>query len=423
MSQRPRRPRPQPRPQIERRSQSRRAEQPVPSAPITVTIDRIVGDGKGIGFTDGQTVFVSRTAPGDVVRARVTRRQRTTLHAFPEAIIEPSPLRIEPACPYYDRCGGCDLMHIGYEAQLATKAAIIGDSLRRIAKLDSMPEIPIRPSPDQWGYRSRVEWAVDVPSREVGYFAAGSHDIVDVEACPISTEGVNALLTTLRDDVGAGLVPEGAREYRGVATDTGFALEPTGTTRSGILQHTVGGETFRFAAECFFQANIPVTELLLADLLRIADAARQAPGIAIDLYCGVGLFTVPLARRFKRVIGVESHRPSITFANDNLEAAGLPKVRIVNAPVERWVAQDHSPLGRVALVVFDPPRSGVGPAAIEGILRLKPAHIAAVSCDPATFSRDLRGLLDGGYELVDLAAYDMFPQTHHVEVLAHLRRR
>ncbi len=399
-----------------------RADRHDQPATVDVTIDRIVGDGKGIGFADGKTLFVSRTAPGDVVRARVTRRQRTTLHAYPEAILEPSPLRINPDCPYYDRCGGCDLMHIDYEHQLATKVGVIGDSLRRIAKLDPVPEIPIRPSDSQWGYRTRVEWALDVPNRKVGYFAAGTHDIVDVATCPIATDGINALLTTLRDDVEAGLVPAQAKEYRAVATGTGSALEPTAAKRSGILQQTVGGESFRFSAECFFQANIPVTEKLLADVLRIADTARAAPGIAIDLYCGVGLFTVPLARRYKRVIGVESHRPAVQFANDNLEAANLPKVRIANAPVERWVSQDQSKFGRVSLVVFDPPRQGAEPQAIAGILKLKPAHIAAVSCDPATFARDLRGLLDGGYELVNITAYDMFPQTHHVEMLAHLRR-
>ena len=122
------------------------------------------------------------------------------------------------------------------------------------------------------------------------------------------------------------------------------------------------------------------------------------------------------------MIGVESHKPSVKFAHDNLEHAGLTKTRIVNAQVERWLAQDQSRFGRVALMVFDPPRTGAGPAAIAGMLRMKPAHIAAVSCDPATFARDLRGLLDGGYELDSIRAYDMFPQTHHVELLAHLRR-
>ena len=391
-------------------------------ATIDVAIDRIVGDGKGIGFVDGKTVFVARTAPGDVVRARITRRQRTTLHGVPEAILTPSPLRIDPACPYYDRCGGCDLMHLDYDNQLATKVGIIADSLRRIARLDPVPPIPIRPSPREWGYRSRVEWALDVPRGVVGYFAAGSREIVDVEHCPIATEGINALLTTLRDDVAAGIVPQQAREYRAVATETGSALEPTGSRRSGIVQQALHGEVYRFSAECFFQANIPVTEVLLADLLAIADGARDAPGIAIDLYCGVGLFTIPLARRFPRVVGVESFRPAAGFARENAAAAGLRKVRIVNAPVERWVTQDQSPLGRVALLVFDPPRTGAGAATISGILRLRPAHIAAVSCDPATFARDLRGLLDGGYALESIVAYDMFPQTHHVEILAHLRQ-
>lgn len=396
---------------------------PETTTTIEVTIDRIVGDGKGIGFTDGKTVFVSRTAPGDLVRARVTRQQGSTVHAVIDEILTPSPMRIEPEHPHAGSCVGCDLMHLGYEDQLATKVGIVQDSLRRIAKLDEIPEIPIRPSENQWGYRSRAEWQVNVPNKLVGYYAEGSRRIVDIEVDPVATEGLNTLLTTLRDDVNAGLVPENAKEYRAVSTETGYALEPTATTRSAILQRTIGGETYHFSAECFFQANIPVTERLVADITKIADVARQQPGIAIDLYCGVGLFTLPLARRYKRVIGVESFKPAVKFANDNLEAAGLTKTKVISMPVEHWVAQDQSRHGRVSLVVFDPPRTGAGAKTINGILRLNPAHIAAVSCDPATFSRDLRGLLDGGYELVTITAYDMFPQTHHIELLAHLRRR
>lgn len=392
-------------------------------ATIEVTIDRIVGDGKGIGFTNGKTVFVSRTAPGDVVRARITRQQGTTVHGVIEEILTPSPMRIEPQHPHANTCAGCDLMHISYEDQLATKVSIVQDSLRRIAKLETMPEIEIRSSPQQWNYRSRAEWQVDVPNKQVGYFAEGSRTIVDMPVDPVSTEGLNTLLTTLRDDVEAGLVPAAAKEYRAVSTETGYALEPTATQRSAILQRTLGGEVYHFSAECFFQANIPVAEKLLADVMKIADIARQDPGIAIDLYCGVGFFTLPLSRRYKRVIGVESFKPAVKFANDNLAAAELTKTKILESPVEHWVAQNQSRHGRVSLVVFDPPRTGAGAKTIAGILRLNPANIAAVSCDPATFARDLRGLLDGGYELVQLTAYDMFPQTHHVELLAHLRRR
>jgi 23S rRNA (uracil1939-C5)-methyltransferase len=390
---------------------------------IDVTIDRIVGDGKGIGFANGKTVFISRTAPGDVVRARITRQQGTTIHGVIEEILSPSPMRIEPGHPHADNCAGCDLMHISYEDQLATKVNIIQDSLRRIAKLETIPEITIRPSEQQWNYRSRAEWQVDVPNKAVGYFAEGSRQIVDMAVDPVSTEGINTLLTTLRDDVEAGLVPPAAKEYRAVSTETGYALEPTATQRSAILQRTIGGEVYHFSGECFFQANVPVAGELLADVMKVADVARQDPGIAIDLYCGVGFFTLPLSRRYKRVIGIESFKPAVKFAIDNLAAAELTKTKILESPVEHWVAQNQSRHGRVSLVVFDPPRNGAGPKTIAGILRLNPAHIAAVSCDPATFSRDLRGLLDGGYELVNITAYDMFPQTHHVELMAHLRRR
>lgn len=390
---------------------------------IDVTIDRIVGDGKGIGFADGKTVFVSRTAPGDVVRARIMRQQRTTLIGAIDEIITPSPMRIEPDIPDPENAVGCDFMHLGYDDQLRIKAGIIEDSLRRIAKLDEVPEITVHPSEHRWGYRSRVEWQVNVPNKLVGYFAEGTRRIVGIDHDPVATEGVNTLLATLRDDIEAGLVPEAAKEYRAVSTGTGFALEPTATTRSAILMQEVGGEIFQYSAECFFQANIPVAEDLLQGVLAIAKEARQERGIVIDLYCGVGLFTIPVSRLFSRAIGVESFKPATGFAEHNLETAGLVRTRIINTPVEQWVGQDQSNYGRVAFLVFDPPRTGAGAKAIEGIVRLNPAHIAAVSCDPATFARDLRGLLDGGYELVDITAYDMFPQTHHVEILAHLRRR
>jgi len=390
--------------------------------PITVTIDRIVGDGKGIGFLDGKTVFVGRTAPGDVVRARVMRKQGKVFHADIMEIVTPSPMRVEPRVEDFDASGGLDLQHIAYADQLAVKAGIIEDSLRRIAKLDPMAEVSVAPSPQEWGYRSRAEFHIDRETKAIGYFAAQSHRVVDVEESPILTPNVQMLLTALRDDVEAGLVPAVAREYRAVEGDFGSVLEPTATVRSKLVMRTVGDELFRFTAECFFQANLPVAGQIMKRVIEIADVAKTEPGLALDLYCGVGLFTVPLARRFKRTVGVESFPEATKYAAENLEHAQQAKARIVTSPVERWLGGDRSPLGKVALVVFDPPRTGAGPEVIDAIVKLKPAHIAAVSCDPATFARDIRGLMDGGYELVDVRGYDMFPQTHHVELVGHLRR-
>ncbi len=394
-----------------------------PETTLDVTIDRIVGDGKGIGFAGGKTIFVSRTAPGDHVRARVTRASRNVLHAVPEKIYTPSPLRIQPECPYYDVCGGCDLMHISYRDQLLTKVGIIEDALRRIAKLEEMPAIDIVASRNEFGYRSRAEWQVSAENSLVGYFAENSKSIVDVEVCPILTDNTQALLTTLRDDVEAGLVPETAREYRGVATDVTSALENTGTSRSGMLQQEIGEFTYRFSAESFFQANLDIAAELVKGVMRIATQARSENGYAIDLYAGVGLFSLPLAKLFKRIIAVESHKPAVAWLKENLATAGFTRSKVMSVPVEHWVNGDVTRYGKVAMMVFDPPRTGAGPRAIQGMLKIAPAHIAAVSCDPATFARDLRGLLDGGYELVSIRAYDMFPQTHHVELLAHLKRK
>jgi 23S rRNA (uracil1939-C5)-methyltransferase len=386
-------------------------------------IDRIVGGGAGIGFDDdGLAVFVPRTAPGDLVRARVTKRQGKVLHASIEELIEPSPMRIEPKVADYEASGGLDLMHIGYEDQIAIKAGMIQDSLRRIARLDPVPEFEVVRSENEWHYRSRAEFQIDHGSGAVGYFAANSHRVVDVEESPVLTLDTQALLTTLRDDVAAGLVPKTNREYRAVTGDVGSVLEPTTTTKSRPVVREVGGETFRYSAECFFQANVPIAEAMLAEVLRIAEEAKGAEGVVLDLYCGVGLFTLPLVRRFRRVIGVESFKPAADFAEENITNAGLKNTRIVTAPVEHWLAGDRSPLGRVALAVFDPPRSGAGVQTIEHLVKLKPAHVAAVACDPATFARDIRGLMDGGYELVSVKGFDMFPQTHHVEIVAHLRR-
>jgi len=416
--------RPSPRPSGPREGRRARPVEDLPERFVeNLRIDRIVGDGLGIGFDDdGLTVFVPRTAPGDLIRARVTRRQGKVLHAAIEEMIEPSPMRIEPRVADYDKSGGLDLQHLSYGDQLDVKAGMIQDSLRRIAKLDPVPEVEVTPSENEWHYRSRAEFQIDHSAGAVGYFAPNSHRVVDVEESPVLTLDTQALLTTLRDDFASGLVPKTAREYRAVTGDVGSVLEQTETSKSRPLLREVGGETFRYSGECFFQANVPIAEALVAEIVRIAEEAKGADGIVLDLYCGVGLFTLPLARRFKRVVGVESFKPAVSFAEENIQNAGLKNTRFVTAPVEHWLAGDRSPLGRVALAVFDPPRTGAGPQAIANLAKLKPAHVAAVSCDPATFSRDIRGLMDAGYEVVSVKGFDMFPQTHHVEIVSHLRR-
>ncbi|MDQ3045127.1 MAG: hypothetical protein M3R06_08260, partial [Chloroflexota bacterium] len=190
------------------------------------------------------------------------------------------------------------------------------------------------------------------------------------------------------------------------------------------LQVTVTGETFHFDAGCFFLVNLDLLSGLVEEALRFvpvpSPGAPTSRGIGLDLYCGVGLFTLPLARRLRRVIGVEAYPPAAAFALRNLAEAGLTNTQIKTARVGAWLAQRAARPSAIAFALVDPPRAGLERDTLAALTKLAPTRIAYVSCDPATLARDLRHLLAHGYTLSGLTAFDLFPQTHHIEAIAHL---
>lgn len=405
------------------------------AAVVEATVERIVPGGAGLAHAGGQTLFVGLAAPGDRVRVRIGRRRGKVAFGEIVAVLEPGPDRVAPPCPYFGPCGGCDFQQLRYEAQLAAKVEIVRDCLRRQGGIASPPEVPITPSPDPWAYRARAEWQVDAKGRVLGYYARDSHRIVDVERCPIAAPPVQGALTDLRRRLAGGRLPggpSGLAEIRAVAADDGVGLwPPAAEGRAEVLESRIGGERYRYDAGCFFQANLGVVEALVAEALRFAPAPTDHPGrasaapggvpaAAVDLYCGVGLFTVPLARRYGRVVGVETHPVAARYAARNLHDAGLTHARIEAARVDKWLERRAAVLAPAAFALVDPPRTGLEAATLRGLLALSPARIAYVSCDPATLARDLKALLAGGYRLDGVAAFDMFPQSHHVEAVAHL---
>lgn len=399
---------------------------------LAATIERIVPGGAGMAHAGGLTLFVPMTAPGDTVELRVERRRGQTAWGTLLHVAEPGPDRTEPPCPYYGVCGGCDLQHLTYEAQLAAKLDIVRDCLRRIGGIEPPEGLDIVPSPNLLHYRAVAEWAVDSKRNALGYRARSSHEVVDVEVCPISSPPVQSVLDRLRARKGAGLLPPGITEYRAVAGDDEAGLAPPlGDEFPAELTRTVAGETYRYDAESFFQANGLLLDEFVAEALWQAEPdptapeaplAGDGPGFAVDLYCGVGLFTVPLARRYRRLVGVEGFGLAARWARRNLADAGLGHAKIEVNRVENWLQKRATALAGADLVLLDPPRTGAGPAVVEGILAMAPRKITYVSCDPATQARDLKGLLAGGYEIVRMRALDMFPQSHHVETIAHLVR-
>lgn len=385
---------------------------------LEVEVERILPGGLGLAHAGGKTIFVSLAAPGDRVRVRIDRRQGELLFASIEEILTASPFRIEPPCPYFGRCGGCDFQQLTYEAQLAAKSEIIRDCLHRIARLEDLPDVVVNASPKQWRYRMRATWQIDQDRREIGYYERGSRRVCDVVDCAILQSELQQTLEKVRATEWREF-PPGLKHLDAVVGENGVSLAPEfAEFQTRELSLKVGSEIYSYNAEAFFQVNPSLLEELVAFALRESSGAT-----ALDLYCGVGLFTLPLARQFQNVVGVESNTNAVRFARRNLQKAELANVRVVNAGVTDWFRTDTAALGAVDLVLLDPPRAGAESAVIKGILDLRPSKISYVSCDPATLARDLRKLIAGGYAIDSIAAFDLFPQTHHVETVVRLSRR
>jgi 23S rRNA (uracil1939-C5)-methyltransferase len=385
---------------------------------IDVRIAKIVPRGFGLAFAERLTVFVPLAAAGDLVRVRIDRIQKRTAFAEIVAVLEPSTLRIEPRCRYFGKCGGCDLQHISYEDQLNAKVGILRDSFLRIGKVDIPEEIRIIPNPQPFGYRSRVRWHASRDLKAFGYFGRGSHDVIDVETCPIldpvledelrrQREGFEweTMWSELAEIVAA--CGEGGKVS--VVTD-----ESDGSAEEIIV--SAGGEAYSFSANVFFQGS----KAMIGDLIEAALGASVG-GSALDLYCGVGLFTLPMARRFKEVTGVEGNFDAVRFAKRNAANAGTANIRFIANSVANFLERG-SPAS-IDLILLDPPRTGAEKGVIDRISKLKPREISYVSCDPSILARDLRVLLGAGYGFQSITVLDLFPQTHHVETVVRLMLR
>jgi len=379
---------------------------------LEVEIERILPGGYGLAHSAGHTVFVSLAAPGDRLRVRVERQQGNVLFASIDEILVASPDRIEPPCPYFGRCGGCDFQQLTYEKQLEAKAEIIRDCLHRIARLANVPDIAVTPSPHEWRYRMRAMWQIDQEQQRLGYYERGSRRVCDVADCAVLVPELQETLERVRA-TGWHEFPPGLKHLDVVAGDNGVSVAPSfAQFETRELSLTIGGESYSYNAEAFFQIN----PSLLGSLVEFA--LQDASGdTAVDLYCGVGLFTLPLARRFSRVIGVEANPVATRFARRNLERASLSNARIVNASVADWARRKSV----ADFVLLDPPRAGAESVVIKSILDFGAPRISYVSCDPATLARDLKKLIAGGYAIESLAAFDLFPQTHHVETVVRLQ--
>ena len=382
---------------------------------LEVSIERIIPKGLGLAHADGLTVFVPLSAPGDRVRVRLGRVKGTIANAEIVEILEESPKRITPPCPYFGRCGGCDFQQMNYEAQLAAKVGIIRDCLHRIGKIDWEGELPIVPSPQEFHYRSRAQWHIDRHRRRIGYFRRGTRDVIDIEYCPKMVEPLNETLADLRQNIEWEKLWSDLSAVEAAAGSSGdvSVYSPDELRPTHDITFVSSGEEFSYSAQCFFQGNQYLVDSLIESAI-----GRVTGGTALDLYSGVGLFALPLARKFEKVIGVEDNARAVEYARRNAGKAGLSNLDFVTESVRTFLRKPAA--GRVDLVLLDPPRAGAENDTIRNIIALAAPQISYVSCEPSILARDLRVFLESGYKIDSITAFDLFPQTHHVETVVRL---
>ncbi len=393
---------------------------------------------------DGQAIFVAGAAPGDRIRARIVEDRGSFARAeVVERLATGAEYRVPP-CPWVASCGGCPWQHVTYAAQLAAKAANVHEALARIAGVQARRELPIIASPDEWRYRHRIRLHVD-HDRRVGYVRPRSQEVVEIDACVVAEPAISAVLPALRALV------------RGLAT-TVDSVELTTNGRGGIVVHMSASGAFRPAdatsittllagggsvagvrivgrgwhhewgdasittaehgaspqlvqrAGTFSQVNAAANRLLVEVVRQLATPARKV----LDLFCGAGNLSLPLAATGAAVVGIDRERAAIEAAVASAAASRLTAARFETASAEHFLRQQG--YTGADLVLLDPPRGGAGKVA-QQLARLRPPRILYVSCDPATLARDVRTLATAQYVVDRVQPLDLFPQTEHVETV------
>ena len=424
-----------------------------------LTIDSLAFGGSGVGRHQGKAIFVPRSAPGDRLRCRVVRDRGRYAEAEILEVLQPGSGRRQAPCPVYAECGGCQWQHLDYATQSRWKETIFADQLGRRAGVAAEKVRPLLGAADEWHYRSRVQFKCRQTAAgwRMGFYRPGSHFVVDVAACPIAAPAINQALALFRawlpgspcpqhipqvdlavDDRGRvravvhclADAPALLADYlRPLAQGAGVALFLQ-TGRKSTLTRVCGGDALVIEVDDpplqlgygpggFAQVNLAQNRALVAELLGVKDWRGEET--VLDLYCGMGNFSLPLARRVGEVVGVEDYAPSIASARENAAANTLANLRFAARTAVGAMAE-YFPAAPPDLVVLDPPRSGAYPLARE-LADRPPALVAYVSCDPATLARDLQPLLHGSYRLLWSRPVDLFPQTYHIESLTLLQRR
>lgn len=436
---------------------------------IVVTIKRIGINGEGVGYYKRKAVFIDHAITDEVVKAKVTKVEKSFLQAELIEVEKMSPYRQEAPCPVYEECGGCQLQHMTYEAQLRSKEEIVKEAFSRYANMNELPLRPIIGMDEPWHYRNKAQLQVGQQQGEIitGLYAAGSHRLIDISDCSVQEQSLNDVYKKLKSIVQELKIPHyDERTRQGVlktivvrmakktgklqltfvtATDripdskalvnsirqalphvssiahnvhkekSSVVFGPKTTILWGEdrLDETLGDIQFSLSPRAFFQLNPEQT-------VKLYDAAKEAAALTgkelvVDAYCGTGTIGLWLANDAKEVRGVEVIAEAVQDARANAKYSGIDNALFYEGYAEKllpqWVSQGFKP----DVIVVDPPRTGLDASLINAVLEAKPQRFVYVSCNPSTLAKDCKELVAGGYKLEWIQPVDMFPQTAHVE--------
>lgn len=394
----------------------------------TISIEKLVYGGDGLGRLDGQVILVPLVLPGESVQVEAHRVKKGLLRGAKPEIVTAAPERIRPRCEYFGTCGGCQYQHFDHELQLEQKRTILLETLERTGGIKDPGEIRTI-SADPWNYRNRIQ--LHFSDREMGFHKIGSHDLCGIDHCEISSPLLNEVIRKLRDASRRPEWPNFLNALEVFTNETDVQLNVMDSDRPvaarffewcaeilpnfapGSINYEAAGYTFRISGGSFFQVNRYLVDRLVQEV-----TAGFKGSTAIDLYSGVGLFTLPLARQFERVRAVERSVAAIRDLEFNAKAHGL------EIDSEKGSAEDY--LRRIRetpdLILADPPRAGLGKEAVAELIRLQAPNLVIVSCDPTTLARDLKTLLSV-YSIETITLVDLFPQTYHLETSVKLKIR
>lgn len=386
---------------------------------VELTIESLSNQGDGVGRIDNWVVFVPYTLPGERVKARIYRNDKNCSMADLVEVLEASPRRVQPQCPVFGYCGGCQYQHLAYEAQLEWKTAQVADLLRLQAGLQ-LPVLPAIPSPVTYGYRSKItphfHKPKDAKMGNIGFLRAGSRsEVCDIKQCPIAMAELNAALPIVRKSV-----HQAAAQYKRGATLLMRVSEGSViTNNNAVCTEKVGELTFNFLAGDFFQNNPFILPAFTGYVA--GQACAGGARYLVDAYCGSGLFALTLAPHFEKVLGVEVSETSADWARANARSNGISHATFLAASAEAIFAEVDFPADETA-VVIDPPRKGCDMAFLSQLFAFGPKRVVYVSCNPATQIRDLAEFDKAGYKVVEVQPFDLFPQTKHLECVATLEK-